>query len=330
MRTQHIRDILYLDCQIKPDPETAPQKSLEWFAQKLMAFGADRLKTTQWSRDKKRKVFVRESELDGRFLWLLLYSNDADAPDASFAHLETDDQRDEVKAEGEGRPESVHLGLYMDELTPGKPFRYLALAEEASSLPRVRIERYLNFLIRQIKRDNPDDFKEPNKNGAIDVKGKPLMTGFKNYVDLMGHLSDDFQRDLDSGSLMGITLETDQKEKMGFGEGALLTPVKKQIKLAVNESWKDKSKAILSEALGMGKRNNLETARITFSSGDKSSHTVLLDTETGDVLNDGYIKRYRLSGLGVSLPEASTSFNAPLRARIKALIDEERQHLDAG
>lgn len=324
MRNQHIRDILYLDCQIKSDPETSPKKSLEWLAGQIALISADRPKTTQWSRDKKRKVFIRDFEIAGRILWLLLYSNDADAPDASFSHFETDAQRDEAKADGEGRPESAHIAICLDEV-PHLPFRYLVLAEAASSLPRARVERYLNFLIRQVKKENPEAFKEPDKSGAQDAEGKPLMVKYANSVALMGHLSDEFQREIQDGALTGITLETDQKEKIGFGEGSLLIPVKKQIKLAVQSTWKEKAAEIVAEALKMGKNNDLETARITFASSDKSPHTVLLDTETGDVLNDGFIKTYRLNGLGVPLPEASISFNAQIKARVKILLEEEIQ-----
>lgn len=323
MRTQQIRDILYLDFQVRSDPETSPVKSMDWIAGKLVELCADKANTTYWSRDKRKKVYIRDHTIADGVLWLLLYSNDADAPDASFAHLETDDQRDEPKAEGEGRPESAHIAISLQEV-PNHRFRYLMMLEEAPSLPRVRVERYFNHLLRQIKRAYPDDFSHPHPNGAS-KGGKPMMQKFKSSVDLLGHLSNGFRQDIEAGALRGIALETGSSEKIGFGEGKHVIPVKKSIVLSPRTAWSDAPMRAVAEAVSIGRRNNLDIARISFSSADNTNHTALLDTENGHILNDGYIKKFRISDVGALMPEASKEILDRIQSRIAMLLSEEME-----
>ncbi|MEW9807031.1 hypothetical protein [Mesorhizobium marinum] len=325
MRTQQIRDILYLDCQVRSDPETSPLKSMEWIADKIVELAADKANTTYWSRDRRKKIYIRSHQVVGRVLWLLLYSNDADAPDASFAHLETDDQRDEAKAEGEGRPESAHIAISLDEV-PKRRFRYLMMLEEAPTLPRARVERYFNHLLRQIKRVHPDDFSHPHPSGAV-KDGQPVMQKYKNRVELLGHLSNKFRDDIEAGALRGIALETSSTERIGFGEGRRVYPVKKSIVLSARTTWSDAPLRTIGEAITLGKRNDLEVARISFSSADNTNHTALIDTDSGNVLNDGYIKKSRVSGIGVMLPEASVVISDRLQARMLRLLDDEMEAL---
>lgn len=328
MRTQHARDILFLDCQISAEPEMSPVKPMDWIAGQIRQLAQDAGKMTYWSRDKRRKVIIRDVEIDAdnQVLWLLLYSNDADAPDASFAHLQTDVQREEPKAEGEGRPESAHLAISLEAL-PDKPGRHLCLLEEAKTLPRPRVEQYLNFLLRQIRKDDTDAFRHPDRSGERDAAGNPKLVPYRNSIELMGHLSDDFQTDIEAGQLLGITLETGQRDQIGFGEGRRLIPTRKIVKLTPRGSWKDDAQGFVREALNMGRRQGLETARIVFTSADKTSHTSLLDTETGNVMNEGYIKRVRLHTKELFLPEASTQVHLVLRQRLLALIQSHLREL---
>lgn len=321
MRNQHTRDILYLDCQLFSEPDGAPVKSIDWWAEKFSASFQAGERFTYWSRDRKRKVFIRDLALDtdNSILWLLLYTTDAEASDASFAHMETDVQRDEAKAEGEGRPQSAHVAISLAEL-PSHINRHLVLLEESSVLPRARVERYLNSLIRFVRKKNANLFKTQDKSGAQDGKGNPILVSYYNKVELLGHLSEDFQDDLNAGGLIGIALETGAKEHIGFGEGKRLVPIKKQITLSPRGSWKDDPSGTLKEALRLGRKNDLESARITFRSSDKMSHTAVLDTETGNVLNDGFIKKVRLNAKETFLPEASTAFHETLQGRMTSLL----------
>lgn len=320
MRNQHTRDIFFFDVRINSEPPSAPRKSMLAFANLVKGLVASRA-TVRWSRNKTHKTYLRDFSLDEKTgqLWLLLCSADAEAPGASFMHLESDAQRDEEKRDGEGRPETSHLLITCHERIAGSG-QYLALFEESPRFPRIDVERYLNFLMRQAATSYKDVFTYPSPRGERDKHGAPKMIGYRNTVSVSGHLSSDFKKDLEQGVLRGVSLVTTHRANFGFGEGKRLAPVQKQIKLAVEGSWKDGPSHIIKEALKLGKDNKYEAAKVIFAGSDKVSHTALIDTDNGNVLNDGYIKKVRLSANEIMLPEASRKLVPLLQERMSALM----------
>ena len=76
----------------------------------------------------------------------MLYDTDAEAPGATFADLDTDEQRDENKKEREGRPESAHLVVKLTGQNE-QASRYLAILEESTRLTRRHVQWYLNSIL---------------------------------------------------------------------------------------------------------------------------------------------------------------------------------------
>lgn len=320
MRTQHSRDVFFYDIRVVPDPLAAPRKSMQAIAALIGRLHADR-QTVRWDRSNTHKTYLRDFSFDEQkgIMWLLLCSADAHAPGASFMHLETDDQRDEEKRDGEGRPETSHLLIRSTETNAGSS-QYLALFEESSRFPRIAVERYLNFLLRQTAKSYKDEYLYPAPSGERLADGKPKMIRFQNSVTVSGHLSNDFKADIKAGTLRGVSLVTSDTTNFGFGETKRLTPVEKQIKLKVSGSWNENSAQLIADALAIGKTNKLEKARIVFATADKVAHTAMIDTENGNVLNDGYIKKVRLNANEIMLPEASRTFVPLLQERMLALM----------
>jgi hypothetical protein len=175
--------------------------------------------------------------------------------------------------------------------------------------------------MRAAYKAHKDEFLYPSPGGEMKRDGTPKMIGYRNSVTLGGHISNDFNADIAAGMLRGVCIETEHKESIGFGERKRLTPVRNQIKLNVKgSSWKDNPGEIIAEALGMGKDNKYEKARISFVTPDKTAHTAVLDTANGAVLNDGYIKKARIDARDIMLPEASLKIVPVLQARIAALL----------
>lgn len=320
MRNQHTRDILFLDIRIVPDPPAAPRKSMDDLTVLIGRLFNENF-TARWNRPKTHKIYLRDFSVsdDGNKVWMLICSTDAEAPGASFAHLGTDEQRDLDKEDGEGRPETSHLLILRQESNAGSG-QYLALFEESARFPRIEVERYLNFLIRQSAKVYSEAYLYPSPSGERTPDGAPKMISYKNTISVSGHLSNDFQKDIESGTLRGVSLQTSHKSNFGFGESKRLTPVQKQIKLNVVDSWKVHPAQIIAEALSLGKANKMEAARIVFATPDDTSHTAIVDTENGNILNDGYIKKVRLTAKDITLPEASRKFIELLQSRMLALL----------
>lgn len=297
MRNATLRDIFFYDLFVASEPKGAPAPIVESLIERLI-FGwqLGTLETTHWSRRRRLKISLRAADYDptSRIAWLLICVNDADAGGASFSHLETDTQRDLEKEDGEGRPQTSHLAIVVPpaESTPQKS---LVLMEGAPSLSRLRLEAYINFLLRGMRAEKPDDFKYPNPDGSLDRKGLPRLLTFRCEAELKGHISPDFAADLEAGVLTGIQIETKVTAAKGFGESPFFRPSTKTIRLSPRISWKTEKLGAFKDALRLGRTASYETARITFRTPDQVAHTALIDTSDGTTASDGYIRRAQIA-----------------------------------
>ena len=322
MRTSTERDVMFLDIIIGSDPAYIAPFPIGELIQKLIVLKEEEPNATaKWYKKNNRKVFIRDlAVMEGSSVCLLLYDTDADAPGASFADLDTDVQRDEAKKDREGRPESAHLVI---KTTPGdETSTYLALLEESSRLNRSHVERYLNGLLGDISKRWKGEFKVPHPDGSITTDGGPHMQSYRPRLEMLGHLSADFQKDLETGKLRGISLETSRvaTASPGLGEPRSVQVTRRDIKLRPRGSWRDHPMSKIRDAIGIGRESSYETARIVFETQDGTSHTALMDTATGDLLNDGYVRRYRLTSFDHLLLEATSSIDPQVNGKMHSLL----------
>lgn len=320
MRTGLERDITFFDCAIDANPGFAPRLSMKDIACRIKEIyqtpGA-----VWWSKDKRRKVFLRAVDIDVSYpvVWLLLYSNDADGPGASFANLVNDVQRDEDKDKEEGRPESAHVAIWLEPIS-GMKFRYLMLLELAPTLGRIRVQAYLNHLLRAFAQLDPTAFRHPDPDGSTDRSGKPKTYKFTNSVELQGHLSNEFKEDLEAGRLNGITLETGSTAKMGVGKSAYFIPKRSDVRLSPRTRWKDHKFESIKDALRVASAAKYENVRVVFQTADNVGHCALLDSSSGNIINEGYVKRVRITSGGLPWKEASTSIESGIQDAMKVLL----------
>jgi hypothetical protein len=274
----------------------------------------------KWSNNNTRKLFVRElQEFDNDKICLLLYDTDAEAPGASFADLDTDEQRDENKKEREGRPQSAHLVVKLTgENEPAS--RYLAILEESTRLTRRHVQWYLNAILKDAVKYSQQEFCVPHIDGSKLRDGTPKMQNFYPKFDLQGHISHSFRKDLETGKLRGITLESTKGDRLAFAESGSVQFRRSDIKLRPVGPWYKEPFAKIKDALNLGRAHRYETARIVFQTLDGTSHVAMLDTETENLVTDGYIKRIRLDGFDHPISEANTTIDTQLRDKMGMLI----------
>jgi hypothetical protein len=311
MRTAAERDVMFLDILVGNEPSHVPGRPMRQIVEVL-----DQLRraeaSAKWYDKNKRKAFIRDLELFADKACILLYYTNADAPGASFADLDTDEQRDENKKEREGRPESSHLVVNLVS-QPDQATRYLAILEESSQLTRSLVQRYLTALLKEAATRWKSEFSVQHIDGSRGKDGSLKTQSFYPKLDLQGHLSADFKADLQAGILRGISLETSSADKLAFGETRSVVPRRHDVKLTPLGPWRLNPLEKITDALRMGRDNKYETARVVFVTQDGTSHVAFLDTDSGNVVNDGYIKRCRLCDFDHFLSEASTSIDGQMR-----------------
>ena len=139
----------------------------------------------------------------------------------------------------------------------------------------------------------------------------------QNKFDIQGHLSTAFIEMLEEGKLTGIGLETNRREHLAIADGTYVIPRKQELQLTPTAGkWSEHPIQRFREAMNLGAQNGYENARITFTGQDQKSHSVKLNTQTGNVLGDGFIKKRRLSGFTALLSEADVSINQEIKLKM--------------
>ncbi len=308
MRNGEIRDIMVYDLVVTNNNDTSPKKSIEYFIDKIILLYSE-AKTKQTSTENdinplhytergvgNRVTFFsdyQEINNNQNDLCFLLYSIDKKGSNASFTDIKTRDypHEDIIVGKQRGRPESAHIVL-----TKNKKNRCVILVEQSSKLNRVRVEKYLNFLIDQIVKGNPNDFQARDESGAKNKDGSDKMYKYKNQFNLQGHLSHNFIEKMKRGKLTAITLQMTDKENIAFAEGSYIKVNRQEILLSPKErgSYRHLMET-LTEARKFGKKNKYDTAKIVFNAEDNKEHTVKIDTTDDDNFQTAFVEKHRLT-----------------------------------
>ena len=320
MRNSHERDIVFLDFEICSEPSYAGKHNFLYFAQKVKELVDDNI-SDYWNKKRNNKTCIRKIDIDttNNIVKMLLCFNDSTIPAIPVADIDTDTQRNEKTEEREGLPHTAHLLIKTDSISTN-PNVYEGLLEEGEHLKRVDIQKYFNFLLREIRKKYPDDFKIISIDGSIDKNGNPKKEQYSNYFNVQGKLSKDFVNILRTGKIRGLTLVSDQVSNLGIGNGSSVQPRRKEISLISYSGPISHVANALRDACGIGVSLNYENLRISFSNGQKLTSTVTVNTTTQNVIGDGFLKKERLSNFSVPLTEAEENFNNEIINRMLSLL----------
>ena len=319
MRTPHERDIVFLDFEICSEPSYAGKYHLSYFISKVQELVNDGV-SDYWNKKRTNKTYIRKIDVDNHnncVKFLLCYT-DSTVPGIPVADIDTNTQRNEKLTQREGSPHTAHLII---KLTPivSNPNIYEGFLEEGERLKRNDVEKYFNFLFRTIKTKYPDDFLMNAIDGSVDESGKVKKDRYSNSFNIQGKLSKDFQRILQEGRILGLTLVSDQVSSLGIGNGYSIQPRRKEISLVSNSGPLSLLTNAIQTACHIGKDVNYESLRINFSNGKKLSSSVTINTQNQNVVGDGFLRKERL-GFSIPLIEAEEDFNNTILEKMLELL----------
>jgi len=239
-----------------------------------------------------------------RDCWILLVN----IVDGSVAHPVTqviggtNADRQVVDLSGNrGIESSAHLVLYKQ---PNEAGKYLCLSERVANLPFSKIVAFFNYLARTSAKNNPEFYRKPHPDGSA---GKYINTYCS--LGMLGHPSDQFLGELESGVLSDIRLTSDANIVHGYDAQVHTDLVGAEVKmklgrlnvLASGGNWGHVQKAIR-----YGNSLNSPFVRVQFKDATGAGHTAELSVDTGQLVNaDRYVKKVRIQGFTVPL---STSY----------------------
>lgn len=246
--------------------------------------------------DKTDKYYIAHSDvIDGK--WVLLVNRcDPNAPDSVYSIPESKQRQVNEKLPGQGAEYSAHIII---GLSPEKGTGHYFCAIEAaygSGLGSSSVAAFLGHIIRHCKKQKPELFKIPNIDGSTTKRGKPKLVNLVHEVELHGHLSNTFKKDLEKGVLNGIELIGYQKVGGKWDDAGFVKEKHRIIKLGLEKDLIGDAVKTISAVLKNAKADGLAEMRVSFKDQKGSPNSALLSVDTGSLAKDGqYLKRHYIS-----------------------------------
>jgi|APWor7970452823_1049283.scaffolds.fasta_scaffold130375_1 hypothetical protein len=215
-----------------------------------------------------------------------------------------------------GIESSAHVIIYKNT---NAALKHLVLLEKANSLPPSKITGFLNHLNRESAKHYRDEYKLPHPSGE---KGKTINVHC--VIELYGHPSDEFKKELENGKINGIKLTSDMRKIKGYDAQAYPELIETEIKMEVGRvavalsggNWKH-----LNKALKYGSELDSAFVKVSFEDETGTGHTATLSTDTGQLWNaEKYVKKRKVVGFGNGL---STSFPVIHEGIINKILELE-------
>ena len=193
------------------------------------------------------------------------------------------------------------------------PNIYTCVIERVSGLPAEYVRRVLSKFLNYEFHENPASFTYPDPAGGLDRNGAPRMQRCCPHIELRGRPSDAFVADINNGRLSGITL-VKTEAVTPVGGAAYLTKQTSELKLGIDHQnlpanlWNDLVRTLNRVSQDFSK------AKISYAlPGGKRHVTLEIETATGTIANEAYIKYFELNNIFPFLAQSAQSIVPHLR-----------------
>jgi hypothetical protein len=325
------RDIFYYDAV--PNVWHKKYKGLPPFAHlelaRTLAFLAqnDRAEITKVST--RQAVYITEIDLYADRCEMLIGFADPNAADPTFNDRPKKKRRVVPKIGDEGLEHSAHVVWYYGTQSNNMPCAFYL--EGATGLSSTAIVRFVNTLLRVFSKQYPAHFTTPDPTGALDASGSPKRIGLRPRLELRGHPSAEFIRDLKDGEISELELITESKfnhvwDSNGYAvedhRGVLLKPTTlKHVPAA---------RAFIDGVLNGAVKSNYEKSRVVFKTKGNVRKNVTFYSQNYQLVNDlKYVKKSRIKNLGGKLPNAFDSMYAPILKEVRKIATGGKKPLSA-
>ncbi|UUO12736.1 hypothetical protein M6D76_08680 [Alcaligenes faecalis] len=295
-------------------------RSLEDLTGFLQQLVSDPDRNILWPKNSRADIlYLADMHVDeDRRLILLVNRCDPRAADSVFFDPETRTRTLHEKKPGEGLDHSSHVVVSLD---PFAPHMYRAVIEMCPGLSSARLEAYINFLLKECAMVYEDAFMVDHTSGAM-KNGKPVRVRIKHKCKMMGHISPEFEQELEAGTLGDIELiRLSSGAHQWDSAGSLIE--KAQV-VRIRESSKgavDQKLAALKDLCGVARQENFDQVRVTFKSEDGLTRTAKIDPSSTGLAHDSkYIKKVVIGGFTTNLPTSFDSVNHELKSKLCALL----------
>lgn len=318
------RDIYFYDLEIRASKEAASPPNIKDIVD-LLTQRATNGEATYRFNFGRETLSIRQIEIDDKnnAAILLIIHTDPNVPNAVYSNPEEGTSRIIEKEPGESGEYGTHAIISLDHVE-GRPDSYLTVIEKVPALGRTNIERLLNAILNDQYKTNEMTFTCDDRTGKQNRDGTPKRVAFRPLLRFAGHPSESFINDLEQGVLNGLTLvHAVQETPLGSRPYLIRDNMRLKVRVkkdsVVENLWED-----LKQALGL-EAKEWEEARIDFTTPEGLSAKITVDTNTGNVLDEAYVKTVRLKEITPLLDHSSKEIVSHLVALMMEQFLAKRQ-----
>jgi len=316
---KHSRNVMFYDIFVARRAQQAPYPSLADLAALWQQAQQDSTFPAKEFEKGAVTVIIKDADHDAanETLTLLIEVSDKNAPNATYLDHGQRTGRHIPKTAPEGNGFAAHVVMSLKAET-GKANTYLALIEVIPTVNARRIASVLNYVVNKMCKDTATLFTYVKGGGK-----KPIA--YIPHINLGGHPSDSFYTDVEEGKIHGLQLITSQSNAP-LGQSPYLTI--KDYSMRVNVS-KDIPQGQRWSTVFSGlqlKQADFPSARIYMQPEENGpSVSVDIDSSTGTIIGDAYIKVRRIGSINPVLETGSPDTIVPhFEQHIKDILLKER------
>lgn len=277
----------------------ADPKSMKELAAQILKLhaGGDRI-VKKGRSDKAARYYLSDARVENNRFILLINRSDPTAPDAVSTDPDSKSRVVHEKPPGHGGDYSAHVVI---ELRPVKGDNYYLCVIETiygSGLHVSSVSDYLRFVIRHCRKQFPSEYLIPHISKAVDENGKPVMVHQMHVIEMQGHPSEEFEKDLNGGTLSGIELLNFSQEGAVWDERGGIVERKRSVELRPQQDKLGDISAAIRQLRNKMVKSGEEYRhiRLRFKNEAGEPKDATIATENGKLVNsDKYVKRHHIS-----------------------------------
>lgn len=216
------------------------------------------------------------------------------------------------KRNNQGNASSAHIAVL---LKPVKPNTYLTVVEEATGIGTKDVAQIMSQMLNKSRAEDNTFFM------VNDPSGDPALALAARYsFNFVGHPSDDFINELETGQIQGIELSDFQARDQAFDEDGYTVEKKKIIELSVVNTGSSIRKFI-DAICESADRQDFASLRVKFKDSNNYLRSVEIDSRSKNLVNEErFIKKARVEGFGGRLNTGYDVVHPEIRDKLWGLI----------
>lgn len=312
------RDVFFFD--VVSETKSRSYKGLAPFPHEKLArtvFKFFSNKTAHVVNSKKQVFYIADMTVTASRCEMLIGFADPEAADPTFTDWLKGARRVENKVGDEGLEHTAHIVWDYGNAKNSGPCPFLL--ESAPGVSASRVVVFLNKMFRAYSKVFKD-FWVDDPVGKKDAAGNFLKVKAYPSIELLGHPSSEFLKDLKNGELQEVELYTQKKKGATWDAAGRIIEERSAVILKPNPAKAlGKAKALLDSVLP-GKSKDFEFARIKFKTDSEVNRTVSVMSKNYGLLSTAlYVRKERLTGLG-NLPTAFARINPVIIGLMRKLV----------